>query len=171
MPNTHTTHTFSEKESTIRLIHDFCISKKISLSLAESCTGGYISSQLTGLPGCSQYFLGSIIAYSNSMKKSVLGIDDKLLKEHGAVSGPVVSEMAKNVLKLTGSSYSLAISGIAGPSGAGRDKPVGTIWAAIANSGDTYIWNFHLLGNRQQIIEKSSQIVLDQLWMLLKTEK
>jgi nicotinamide-nucleotide amidase len=154
------------------LIQEHCIAQGRSLSLAESCTGGYLAARLTRLPGCSRYFLGSIVAYSNALKTNLLGVDAALLAQWGAVSAPVVRQMAEGVLRLTGSHYSLAVSGIAGPGGGSLQKPVGTIWGAIAREGkDSFVWDFFLTGTRQEIIEQSTEILLAQLWTLIKTEK
>lgn len=156
----------------VRHIQDHCITQGWTLSLAESCTGGRLAACLTQLPGCSHYFLGSIVAYSNHLKKSVLGVDAQLLVDYGAVSGPVVSQMAQGVLQLTGSQYSLAVSGIAGPEGGTPAKPIGTLWAAIASQDEkVLVWNFHLTGNRQEIMEMCVDVLLSQLWLLIKTKK
>lgn len=150
------------------LIQHHFIAQKLTLSLAESCTGGNLAASLTSIPGCSQYFLGSIVAYSNTLKTHLLGIDDHTLSTHGAVSALVVRQMAQGVLKLTGSDYSLAVSGIAGPGGGSAIKPIGTIWGAIANKNEEpFVWNFFLQGSRQEIIEKTVEILLNQLWVLI----
>lgn len=152
-------------------IQQLCISQGWTLSLAESCTGGHLAARLTSIPGCSHYFLGSIVAYSNRLKITLLGVDTEVLDAYGAVSSPVVSQMAQGVLKLTGSDYSLAISGIAGPGGGSPEKPVGTIWGAIASrKEDPLIWDFHLSGSRKEIIEKSVDILLSEFWILIKTK-
>ena len=152
-----------------RLIQYQFITQGWTLSLAESCTGGNLAARLTSLPGCSQYFLGSIIAYSNALKMNLLGVDAHTLAEYGAVSAPVVSQMVRGVLKLTGSDYALAVSGIAGPGGGSVKLPIGMIWGAIAKQGeDPIVWDFYLSGTRQEIIEKSVDVLLLQLWSLIK---
>ncbi|HRD55464.1 MAG TPA: CinA family protein, partial [Parachlamydiaceae bacterium] len=98
-------------------IHDLFIKKKMKLSAAESCTGGHISAKLTALSGASNFFLGSIICYCNFMKKKLLFVEEKLLKEKGAVSRECVEKMALSLLDITDSDYSIAVSGIAGPNG------------------------------------------------------
>ena len=149
-------------------IQQYFIAQKLTLSLAESCTGGSLAARLTRMAGCSQYFLGSVVAYSNDFKIHFLGIDEQILTEHGAVSGPVVYHMAQRILQLSGSDYSLAVSGIAGPEGGMPGKPVGTIWGAVAKKGSIpYAWSFYLPGERQEIIEKSVEILLSQLWLLI----
>lgn len=143
--------------------------KKITLSLAESCTGGCLAARLTKVPGASHYFLGSFVTYSNQLKMSILNISQDLLNTHGAVSSEVVGEMARNCLSLAGSDWSVAISGIAGPDGGTPEKPVGTVWMAIASKGqEPVIWNLKLNGNREMIIEKIVNHVLGKLYSLVK---
>lgn len=156
------------KDALVCSIQQLCVSQGWTLSLAESCTGGHLAARLTRLPGCSQYFLGSVIAYSNLIKAKILGVDTHILETYGAVSRPAVNQMAIGVRLLSDSDYSLAISGIAGPLGGSQEKPVGTIWGAIASrKKDPFIWSFHLVGSRQEIIEQSIEIVLSQFWAFL----
>lgn len=152
----------------IEQIQDWFIHHKHTLSVAESCTGGALSACLTKQPGCSQYFLGSIIAYSNRLKTSVLGVDSEVLRIQGAVSEPVVRQMVKGIIHLTGSAYGVAVSGIAGPGGGSQSKPVGTVWAAIGRQGEEpYSWSVHLLGGREQIIQQAVDILLQQLGLFI----
>jgi nicotinamide-nucleotide amidase len=102
------------------------------LATAESCTGGLLASTLTDTPGSSEWFAGSVVAYANSVKENLLGVPADILEQHGAVSEPVVLAMAQGALKAVGAQVSVAISGIAGPSGGTPDKPVGTVWMAWA---------------------------------------
>lgn len=106
-----------------------------TLAVAESCTGGYISHLITAVPGSSGHYLGGVTAYSNAAKAKVLGVDPELIHSHGAVSEPVVKAMAKGVRNRMGSTYAIATSGIAGPDGGSDEKPVGTVWLAIAGPG------------------------------------
>lgn len=148
----------------IKEIQDLFISKKMTLSLAESCTGGRLAATLTRIPGSSGYFLGSVVAYSNFLKTKLLGVEARALENFGAVSPQVVLQMAEGILEITGSDYSIAVSGIAGPEGGTPSKPVGTIWAAIAHKGnETFIWNFNLSGTRNEIIDQCIEILLSQL--------
>ena len=106
------------------------------LSVAESCTGGWIAKALTDIAGSSQCFGYGIVSYSNGAKESMLGVNPARLNEHGAVSDAVVREMAAGVLNLSGADYAVAVSGIAGPGGGTEEKPVGTVWFgwAVRNS-------------------------------------
>lgn len=99
-----------------------------SVSVAESCTGGWIAKSLTDISGCSQCFAYGVVSYSNGAKESILGVNPATLIRHGAVSAEVVTEMAEGVLKLSGADYSVAVSGVAGPDGGSDEKPVGTVW-------------------------------------------
>lgn len=153
-------------------IQSLCISQGWTLSVAESCTGGQLAAYLTRLPGCSQYFLGSVVAYSNELKTKILGVNRELLIVHGAVSCPVVEQMAQGILQLSQSDYSLAITGIAGPGGGSLEKPVGTVWGAIASrSGNLFSWKFELFGNRDEIIEKSIEKLLLQFKQMIESFK
>lgn len=135
-----------------------------TLSTAESCTGGNIARLLTSVPGSSAYFKGSVIAYSNEVKTSLLHVDPKLLDEHGAVSGPVVEQMAASVRKVAATDYSLAVSGIAGPDGGSGNKPVGTVWIAVADESGVESLRFVFGGHRQLVIEQASIAALGMLW-------
>jgi len=106
--------------------------KKLSLSTAESCTGGGIAALMTSVPGSSEYFKGGIVAYSNEVKMSLLDVAAETLKKHGAVSRETVTEMAKGAMKRLKTDCAIATSGIAGPGGGTPEKPVGTIWIAVA---------------------------------------
>ncbi|WP_166255174.1 CinA family protein [Marinobacter salicampi] len=103
---------------------------------AESCTGGWIAKALTDKAGSSAYVHGGLVTYSNDMKKALLGVSQQSLDEQGAVSEPVVREMVAGALKATGASIAVAVSGIAGPAGGTREKPVGTVWFAWGRTPD-----------------------------------
>ena len=106
--------------------------KKLFLSTAESCTGGGIAALITSIPGSSNYFKGGIVAYSNEVKMSLLDVPAETLEMYGAVSRETVAEMAKGVMKRLKTDCAIATSGIAGPGGGTPEKPVGTIWIAVA---------------------------------------
>lgn len=112
-----------------------CIQRKKTVAFAESCSGGALAAKVTSVPGSSAYFLGSIVAYSNSWKERFLQVSRSTLKNHGAVSRETVIEMAKGLLQETEADFAVAVSGIAGPGGGTADKPVGTVYVAIGEKG------------------------------------
>jgi len=126
--------------------------KNLTLSLAESCTGGKLASLITAIPGCSSYFKGGIICYSNEIKELLLGVDSSLLATVGAVSRPVVEAMAVGVYQTFQTDCAIAISGIAGPSGGTPEKPVGTVWIAAAYKGRIQSQEYLFSQNRESNI-------------------
>jgi nicotinamide-nucleotide amidase len=125
---------FSEDEESLEMVIGKLLKiRNRKVCTAESCTGGQIAQMLTSIPGSSAYYQGTIVAYSNNVKMQLLGIKDDTLKQYGAVSEEVVSEMAKNARKLLGTDYCVATSGIAGPDGGTETKAVGTLWIAVAS--------------------------------------
>ena len=134
-----------------------------TLATAESCTGGNIAHRLTVLAGASTYLVGGVVAYSNAVKESTLGVDHDTLAQHGAVSREVAEQMAQGIRRLTGSDYGIATTGIAGPTGATPDKPVGTVWMAVAGPRGT-VSELEVFGSvRTQNIERASSKTLDLL--------
>lgn len=124
----------TEKDITIeQFIVEELKSRNLTLSVAESCTGGGLGNCITNIPGSSEIFLGGVIAYSNDIKMKLLGIKENTLKEHGAVSKQTAAEMAAGIRKLTGSDIGIAITGIAGPGGASRNKPVGLVFIHLCS--------------------------------------
>jgi nicotinamide-nucleotide amidase len=113
------------------VVGDLTAASKV-VSTAESCTGGWIAKSITDVAGSSAVFAYGVVSYSNGAKESILGVKNQTLEEHGAVSQPVVEEMAEGVLHLSGADIAVAVSGIAGPDGGTEDKPVGTVWFAWA---------------------------------------
>lgn len=106
--------------------------QKRTLALAESCTGGFIANQITNVPGSSKIFPGGVVAYANEVKQKFLGVRAKTLQQHGAVSEAVAHEMAAGARKKFGADFAIAVTGIAGPSGGTKNKPVGTVFVAVA---------------------------------------
>ncbi|MFZ0564594.1 MAG: CinA family protein [Chlamydiales bacterium] len=146
-------------------IHSLFIAKKQTLSLAESCTGGALSYRFVQIPDCSLYFLGSIVAYSNDAKKHILGVRAATIETFGAVSEETAKEMARGALNRFGSTYAVATSGIAGPSGGTEQKPIGTICFAIAiEPDDLHSWTSHFEGERNEIIEAGVKETLQHLY-------
>jgi nicotinamide-nucleotide amidase len=127
-----------------------------TLSVAESCTGGLIGSHITAVAGSSGYFYGGVIAYSNTIKHEVLNIDNSILAKHGAVSSQTVAAMARGVQSLFKTDYAISISGIAGPGGGSKKKPVGLVYIGIA-AGNRIITSRHIYkGNRKQVREQAA---------------
>lgn len=126
-----------------------------TISTAESCTGGKLASLLNKHAGSSAFYYGSIISYDNSVKEQVLGVPAELIKAHGVVSEEVVRVMAESVRKMLNTNYSIATSGIAGPTGGSEEKPVGTVWIAWATPEGTTAECFHLGKLREQITDRA----------------
>ena len=126
-------------KTTSERIGDLLRSANQTLSTAESCTGGMIAHKITAVSGCSDYYKGSVVSYCNDVKMNQLGVSQSDLESHGAVSRPVVEQMAGGVRNLLATDYALATSGIAGPGGGTPEKPVGTIYIACATSVKTDI--------------------------------
>ncbi|MCF8452813.1 MAG: competence/damage-inducible protein A [Pedobacter sp.] len=154
-----------------KVIMDFMESNNLTLSLAESCTGGYISHQFTQHPGSSKVFLGGAVTYSNSLKMSMLGVSEETLRNYGAVSEETVKEMAEGAHSAFHSDYSIAVSGIAGPDGGTEEKPVGTIWIAITGKSKTITRKYNFGNKRTQNIERSATTALILLYKLMKEEQ
>jgi nicotinamide-nucleotide amidase len=145
-------------------IHHLFLEKKITLSLAESCTGGALAAKLIAIPKASKYFIGSLVTYSNELKTKLLGVSEALLNQNGAISKEVVDCMVTKVQQITNSEWSVAISGIAGPTGGTKEKPVGTVWASILQKGHVpFAFKLQCTGNRQMIIERTCNLVLGEL--------
>ena len=128
----------------------------LTISTAESCTGGTIASRICAIPGASQSFRGGIVAYSNELKTAALGVNAADIEAKGAVSGDVVEQMALGAIRLTGSDYAVATSGIAGPGGGSEEKPVGTVWMAIASHEGVQSECFRFPGTRDRVIERAA---------------
>ena len=134
-----------------------------TLCTAESCTGGMIAHQITTVPGSSDYFIGSVVAYSNRIKEKELGVNSTTLEKEGAVSRQVVEQMAQGVRERFGAGYSIATSGIAGPAGGTAEKPVGTVWIAVAGKKGTYSRKYIFGNDRLRNIKRSTLTALNLL--------
>ena len=142
--------------------------KGMTLSTAESCTGGYLAHKLTEVPGCSSYYVGSIIAYDNQIKSKSLGVSDQTLASHGAVSEETVVEMLKGLLERFNTDLGIAISGIAGPSGGTPDKPVGTVWLAYGTASDYRTKKLSLAKDRLKNIQYTAVYGMNALRKMVK---
>ena len=139
-----------------------------SLATAESCTGGWIAKACTDVAGSSRWFDGGVVAYSNACKVALLGVPERLLAEHGAVSEPVVCAMARGALDRTGSTVAIAVSGVAGPDGGTAGKPVGTVWLAWVwrkkdGSSHTETRCERFAGGRDEVRRSAVQRALERL--------
>ncbi len=152
-----------EKDELADVVGKLLVSKQATLSLAESCTGGYLASQFTQQAGCSAYFLGGVLAYANDVKMNQLGVSAQILNDEGAVSEACIRAMATGVRELNGSEYALATSGIAGPDGGTSEKPVGTIWIALAHPTGVITRKLTLGGTRIQNIHLTSLTAINLL--------
>ncbi len=150
------------------LVGNLLKEKGKTIATAESCTGGFIAYQLTSIAGSSAYYKGSIIAYNNGVKVNQLGVAQQVLDTVGAVSQETVEQMAKGVMEKLETDYTIAVSGIAGPSGWTEKKPVGTVWVAVANeSGIVVSKKYKFRGTRLSIIERSAIMALDMVRKLI----
>lgn len=134
-----------------------------TVSVAESCTGGLISSLFTSIPGSSEYYLGSVTSYANKVKTDVLGVPAEIIEKHGAVSSECVACMAEGVRKMTGSDFSAATSGIAGPGGGSESKPVGLVWIGVSSKHGTETYKMVFKGDRKRNMERFAANALNLL--------
>ncbi len=137
--------------------------RQATLAVAESCTGGYVGHLITKVPGSSDYFLGGILSYSNTLKVNLLGVKEESLKAFGAVSEEVALQMAKGVREKCNSDFGLATTGVAGPSGGSLEKPVGTVWIAVAGPKGAMARKYNFGNHRERNIRRSALMALDLL--------
>jgi nicotinamide-nucleotide amidase len=145
------------------VVLELCRERSLTIGVAESCTGGLLGARLTAIPGSSDVVRGGVIAYANDLKREPLGVDEAVLREHGAVSEPVVRAMAAGARRVAGSDIGLGVTGIAGPSGGSEAKPVGTVWLAVDLKGDVEARLFRLWGGREEIRQRSAQWLLEMV--------
>lgn len=157
-----------EDASTHSLLHEILTSRGESLSTAESCTGGVIASRFTAMAGASAYFMGGVVAYANEVKCSVLGVKREDIERYGAVSESVARQMAEGARRAMGSTYAIATTGIAGPTGGSTEKPVGTVWMAIATPTKTVAIQRNCGTDRGQIINRASAYAIEMLYHELR---
>ena len=145
-------------------VHRILTERGQTLAIAESCTGGAIASKFTAMAGASNYLLGGVVAYSNEVKESILGVDPVSIACFGAVSEVVALEMAEGVRRITGADYAIATTGIAGPTGGSKHKPVGTVWMAIATPEGSRAVMRNSGIDRGQIISRASAYAIEMLY-------
>jgi nicotinamide-nucleotide amidase len=150
-----------------KVVGDLLRGKGATVSTAESCTGGYIAHRLTGIPGSSDYFAGTVVAYANRIKESLLDVPAEMIAAHGAVSEAVARAMAEGAARRLQTTYAMATTGIAGPSGAVDGKPVGTVWIAVSAPGKTMARRFSLGEVRARVIIEASQHAMNMLRRIL----
>ena len=136
------------------------LSLKITIAVAESCTGGLICHRLTNISGSSDYLELGVVAYSNRSKIELLGVPGQIIREHGAVSEACVLAMATGIKRLAETDMGLSVSGIAGPTGGTPEKPVGTVYMALTSNEDTQCWKYLFDGSRGEIKHKASEEAL-----------
>ena len=143
------------------------LKNNLTLSTAESCTGGLIAHKITNVPGASQYFLGGVVTYSNEAKIKILGVPREIINAHGAVSEECAREMAIRVAKLFNASIGVSTTGIAGPSGGTDEKPVGLGYIGYYIEGDCWVYQHLFKGTREEIKNKIATQALETLGILL----
>ncbi|HJC17098.1 MAG TPA: competence/damage-inducible protein A [Candidatus Alistipes stercorigallinarum] len=152
-----------EKATMQELVHRMLTERGLTLATAESCTGGAIASRFTAMPGASAYFLCGVVSYSNESKSRVLGVPAEDIARYGAVSEQVARHMAEGARRLAGADYAVATTGIAGPTGGSAQKPVGTVWMAVATPRGTRAEVRQCGTDRGQIIDRASAFAIGML--------
>ena len=159
-----------EDASVQQLVHQILTERGQTLAVAESCTGGVIASRFTAMAGSSAYFLAGVVSYSNESKRDVLGVDYEDIVRYGAVSEQVARQMAEGVRRITGADYAISTTGIAGPSGGSAEKPVGTVWMAVATPKHTIAMMRQSGTDRGQVINRASAYAIEMLYKELKKD-
>jgi nicotinamide-nucleotide amidase len=152
-----------DEESMEMKVGKLLLENNATLSTVESCTGGSVAHLITGVPGCSGYFMGSVVAYDNKIKTGLLNVPEEIIEKHGAVSRETVEAMARGGAAVFGTTYTIATSGIAGPSGGTADKPVGTVWVAVSGPYGIISEKFVFGNDRRMNIARSSIAALNLL--------
>lgn len=150
-------------ETLEKVVVESLIRRKLTLAIAESCTGGLIANRITDVPGCSAAFLTGVVSYSNEAKKELLGVPQELLDKHGAVSEEVARAMAEGTRRVSEADVGLSTTGIAGPDGGTPTKPVGLVYIAVATDKATVVQRHQFAGGRLDIKQRASQTALDML--------
>ncbi|HLE27073.1 MAG TPA: CinA family protein [Anaerolineales bacterium] len=145
------------------LVGQLLTQHKLTLAVAESCTGGLVGHRLTNVPGSSTYFLGGVVAYAYDAKEDLLGVSHNTLYDHGAVSEETAREMARGVRRALGADIGVSVTGIAGPGGGMPDKPVGLAWVALSTREGEHAKRFVWDGDRITNKEKSAEAALEMV--------
>lgn len=162
---------YAEEEKTLQqVIGELLGNSGETISTAESCTGGMVASLLTSVPGASGYFLGSVVSYAVSVKENVLGVPAEIVERYGVVSPQCVAAMAEGVRRLTGSDFSVATSGVAGPGGGTDDTPVGLVWVGLSSAKRTETVKFNFRNDRIRNIERFAASALDAMRKFILSE-
>jgi nicotinamide-nucleotide amidase len=160
---------YARKEVMIEeIVGDKLRDKGYTIATAESCTSGALASKIASVSGASEYFIGSIVAYSNDVKKNILDVNEEVLMSAGAVSQETVKQMALGAKKLFGTDYAIATSGIAGPTGGTDEKPVGTVWIGIAFPQGVITEKFQMGKVRERVVRKTVLVALGRILSLIK---
>ena len=161
-------HVYAEGDKTLEeVIGPLLVDRGLTLALAESCTGGYISHRVTRVAGSSAYYYGGVVTYSNEAKMHFLGVRPATLETHGAVSRETALEMSRGLRARTGAGIAMSVTGIAGPGGGSMEKPVGTVWISIALDRYHEARRFQFGGERKSIIRGAAQQGLNWLRLCL----
>lgn len=150
-----------------RLIIDRLRTLDYSLATAESCSGGLVAHIITNAPGASECFSGGVVAYSNDVKRRLLGVNNETLLSHGAVSDPVARQMAEGVRRTLGADFGIGVTGIAGPGGGSAEKPVGLVYVAVSGPAGTQVREYHFDGDREGIKAATASAALAMLWEMI----
>ncbi len=151
----------------VKALADLLVERELSVAVAESCTGGLLGAALTSFPGASGSLVGGVIAYSNEVKMALLGVPEAMLEEHGAVSEPVARALAEGVRGLLGADFGAGVTGVAGPTAEGSDKPPGLVYVAVAGPGEGEMRVVRLTedrgreGNRAAAVHAALQLLQD----------
>jgi nicotinamide-nucleotide amidase len=148
----------------------YLINNSISFSTAESCTGGFIAHKLMQEPGISSVFPGSMVSYSNEIKIRELGVQENSINANGAVSEIVAEEMAKGICRKMGVTLGISTTGIAGPGGGTKEKPVGLVYVGVYFNNDVLVKKFRMIGNREQIIHRTANAAFSLIKQVLQVE-
>ncbi len=158
---------FGEQDELVSLLGRELLRRGLRCATAESCTGGMIGAMLTAVPGSSAWYAGGVISYANDVKEHLLGVRRDVLESCGAVSGPVVRQMALGAGAAAGADVAMAVSGVAGPGGGTDEKPVGTVWIGWALRGDVHARMFRFPGSRQEVRRRAARCAISGLLDLL----